>query len=129
MCCSFVNISYFSIQFLQYTLNILYFRNMRKKIFFEARTWDYILKIKSLIFKIYMNFFYYILTFSKFLFEIWNNEKANLNLNFSLNFFQYGISKNVRKFRNNSSVTHNWEKNLFKVNKLSVYQLKNFSAY
>ena len=28
MCCRFVNISYFGLTFLQYTLNILYFRNV-----------------------------------------------------------------------------------------------------
>ena len=31
MCCSFVNISSFGQKFLQYTLKILYFRNMLKK--------------------------------------------------------------------------------------------------
>ena len=34
MCCSFVNISYFGIKFLQYTLNILYFEICLKKINF-----------------------------------------------------------------------------------------------
>ena len=34
MCCSFVNILYLGLKFLQYALNILYFRNMWKKIDF-----------------------------------------------------------------------------------------------
>ena len=45
MCYSFVNISYFGLKFLQYTLDILYFRKIWKtNRFFEARTRDYILK-------------------------------------------------------------------------------------
>ena len=47
MCYSFVNIFYFALKFLQYTLNILYFRNISKNRFFEALTRDHILNITN----------------------------------------------------------------------------------